>query len=168
MSGDGYLSYVSNSTSNTDELKNEQITSGSTRFRNSTLPYCWKVKIKGAKLTSTPFLMKIDWIDLQTTYSSTGDTIACNAWQLYSIEATTTGGGPIPYAYVSIYANGTLVYFRNATDKVDIGNPAWVRLDEDGQFMLEVKSASGSAETFVLYAVVGSTVGQKTITQEVP
>jgi len=166
LSGDGYLSYVSNSTSNTDELKNEQITSGSTRFRNSTLPYCWKVKIKGAKLTSTPFLMKIDWIDLQTTYSSTGDTIACNAWQLYSIEATTTGGGPVPYAYVSIYANGTLVYFRNVTDKVDIGNPAWVRLDSGGQFMLEVRSANGSGETFVLYAVVGSTVGQKTVTQE--
>jgi hypothetical protein len=168
LSGDGYLSYVSNSTSNTDELKNGQITSGSTRFRNSTLPYFWKVKIKGAKLTGTPFLMRIDWIDLQTTYSSTGDTIACNAWQLYSIEATTTGGGPIPYAYVSIYANGTLVRFRNATDKVDIGNPAWVRLDAGGQFMLEIKSANGSGETFVLYAVVGSTVGQKTVTQEAP
>lgn len=168
LGGDGYLSYVSNSTSNTDELKNGQITSGSTRFRNSTLPYCWKIKIKGAKLTGTPFLMRIDWIDLQTTYSSTGDTIACNAWQLYSIEATTTGGGPIPYAYVSIYANGTLVYFRNVTDKVYVGNPAWVRLESGGQFMLEVKSANGSGETFVLYAVVGSTVGQKTVTQEAP
>jgi hypothetical protein len=168
LSGDGYLSYVSNSTSNTDELKNEQITSGSTRFRNSTSPYYWKVKIKGAKPTSTPFLMKIDWIDLQTTYSTTNGIILYNAWQLYSIKATTTSGGPIPYAYVSIYANGTLVYFRNVTDKVDIGNPAWVRLDAGGQLMLEVKSASGSGETFVLYAVVGSIVGQKTVTQEAP
>jgi hypothetical protein len=69
---------------------------------------------------------------------------------------------------VSIYANGTSVDFRNATDKAGIGNPAWVRLDADGQFMLEIKSANGSAETFVLYAVVGSTVGQKTVTQEAP
>ena len=65
LSGDGYLSYVSNSTSNTDELKNEQITSGSTRFRNSTSPYYWKVKIKGVKSTNTQFLMKIDWIELK-------------------------------------------------------------------------------------------------------
>jgi hypothetical protein len=170
LSGDGYLSYVSNSTSNTDELKNEQITSGSTRFRNSTSPYYWKVKIKGAKSTSTPFLMKIDWIDLQTTYSSTGDTIPYNAWQLYSMKATTTSGGPIPYAYVSIYANGTNIVFRNATDKTLIGNPTptGVRLDKSGTIQLELKSASGSSETFVLYAVVGSLVGQKTVTQEAP
>ena len=34
--------------------------------------------------------------------------------------------------------------------------------------MLEVRSANGSGETFVLYAVVGSTVGQETVTQEAP
>jgi hypothetical protein len=165
LSGDGYLSYVSNSTSNTDELKNEQITSGSTRFRNST--GYWKVKIKGVMSTDTPFQMKINWIELQDIFE-TGNTIPYNAWLWCTIKATSASGGPIPYAYVSIYANGTSVDFRNATDKVDIGNRAWVRLDADGQFMLEIKSANGSAETFVLYAVVGSIVGQKTVTQEAP
>jgi hypothetical protein len=164
--GSGYFTYMSSPTANINELQSKTENSSPNDFKNSTGH--WRVKITGVKSISTPFLMKIDWIDLQTTYSTTGDTIPYNACQLYSIKATTTSGGPIPYAYVSIYANGTLVRFRNVTDKVDIGNPAWVRLDAGGQFMLEVKSANGSGETFVLYAVVGSTVGQKTVTQEAP
>jgi hypothetical protein len=164
-SGTGYVSYVSNAIPNTNELWSQTELSNPNDFKNSTGH--WRVKIKGVKSKSTQFLMKVDWIDLQIAYSTTGDTIPHSTWQLYSLKATTASGDSIPYAYVSIYANGTLVYFRNATE-VDIGNPAWVRLDAGGQFMLEVKSASGSAEAFVLYAVVGSIVGQKTVTQEAP
>jgi hypothetical protein len=165
-SGNGYLGYVSSATPNTNELKSQAEISSPGDFKNATGH--WRVRIKGVKLTSTQFLFKVDWVDFETTYSTTGSTVPYNVWQWYTIRATSASGGPIPYAYVSIYANGTLVRFRNVTDKVDIGNPAWVRLDAGGQFMLEVKSASGSGETFVLYAVVGSTVGQKTVTQEAP
>ena len=165
-SGNGYISYISSATPNIDELKSQSIDLNPNDFKNST--EYWRVKIKGVKTTSAQFLMKIDWVDFETTYSSAGDSIPYNVWQWYTIRATSASGGPIPYAYASIYANATLVYFRNATDKVDIGNPAWVRLDANGQFMLEIKSASGSAETFVLYAVVGSTVSQETVTQEAP
>jgi hypothetical protein len=165
-SGTGYVSYVSNAIPNTNELCSQTEPLSPNDFKNST--GYWRVKIKGVKSNSTQFLMKVDWIDLQIAYSTTGDTIPHSAWELYSLKATTASGDSIPYAYVSIYANGTLVYFRNATDKVDIGNPAWVRLNAGGQYLLEVKSASGSAETFVLYAVVGSIVGQKTVTQEAP
>jgi hypothetical protein len=165
-SGNGYLGYVSSATPNTNELESHAEIPSPDDFKNATGH--WRVRIGGVKLTSTQFLFKVDWVDFETTYSTTGSTIPCNVWQWYTIRATSASGGSIPYAYVSIYANGTLVYFRNATDKVDIGNPAWVRLDAGGQFMLEVKSASGSGETFVLYAVVGSTVGQKTVTQEAP
>lgn len=165
-SGNGYLGYVSSATPNTNELKSQAEISSPDDFKNATGH--WRVRVKGVKSTSTQFLFKVDWVDFETTYSTTGSTVPYNVWQWYTIRATSASGGPIPYAYVSIYANGTLVRFRNVTDKVDIGNPAWVRLDAGGQFMLEVKSASGSGETFVLYAVVGSTVGQKTVTQEAP
>jgi hypothetical protein len=167
-SGTGYVSYVSDAIPNTNELWFQTELLSPNDFKNSTGH--WRVKITGVKSTSTPFLMKIDWIDLQTTYSTTNDTILYNAWQLYSIKATTTSGGPIPYACVTIYANGTNIVFRNATDKTPVGNPTptGVRLDKSGIIQLEVKSTSGSSETFVLYAVVGSLVGQKTVTQEAP
>jgi hypothetical protein len=164
-SGNGYSNYISDAIPDRYELKTQTIITNPIDFRNSTTGQ-WKVKIKGVKSTSTQFLMKVDWVDFETTYSTPGSTVPYNVWQWYTIRATSASGGPIPYAYVSIYANGTLVYFRNVTDKVDIGNPAWVRLDAGGQFMLEVRSANGSGETFVLYAVVGSTVGEKTVTQE--
>jgi hypothetical protein len=169
-SGNGHLSYVSSATSNTNELLSKTENSSSSDFKNSTGN--WRLKITGVKSTSIQFLMKIDWIDLRTTYSTTGDTIPFNAWQLYSIKATTTSGGPIPYAYVSIYANGTSIAFRNATNRTDIWyNPtsAGLRLDASGTIQLEINStASGASETFILYAVVGSEVGKKTVTQEIP
>ena len=112
--------------------------------------------------------MKADWIDFETTYSTNGSTIPYNVWQWYTTKATSASGVPLPYAYVSVYANGTDVAFRNATDKASIANPAWVHLDARGEFQLEIKSTSGSPETFVLYAVVGSVVGEETIAQEAP
>jgi hypothetical protein len=168
-SGNGYLSYVSSATPNTNELQSKTENSSPSDFKDSTGH--WRVKITGVKSTSTEFLMKIDWINLYTAYSTTGETIPYDAWQLYSIKATTASGGPIPYAYVSIYANGTSIAFRNATDKTDVWyNPtsSGLRLDSSGTIQLEIKSASGSAETFILYAVVGSEVGQKTVIQENP
>jgi hypothetical protein len=164
--GNGYTSYISSSTPNIDELKSQSIDSNPNDFKNSTGH--WQVKIKGVKATSTQFLMKIDWINFETTYLSAGDSIPYNAWQWYKIRATTASGDPIPYAYVSIYANGTSVAFRNATDKTSILNPAWVRLNANGEFQLEIRSTSGSAETFILYAVVGTTMDQKIVTQEAP
>jgi hypothetical protein len=110
--------------------------------------------------------MKIDWIDIQTAYSTTGDTIPFNTWQSYSIKATTTTGSPIPYAYVAISTNGTSTTFQNATDGTNMANPVWVYLDVSGTYLLKVNSASATSETFVLYAVVGSVVGQKKVTQE--
>jgi hypothetical protein len=165
-SGNGYLSYVSSATSNTNELVSQTITSSPNDFKNSTGH--WRVKITGVKSTSTQFLMKVDWIDYTTTYSTSGNTIPYNAWQWYTIRATTASGDPIPYAYVSVYANGTSVAFRNATDKTTIVNPAWVGLNANGEFQLEIRSTSGSAEIFILYASVGSVLGEKIITREAP
>jgi hypothetical protein len=163
LSGNGYLSYVSNAAPYTDETKSQTIVSGATQFRNST--GYWKVKIKGVKSTSTQFQVRVDWIELQDSYASTGDTIPYNACQWYTIQATGASGTPVPYVYVSLYANGTTVTFQNATDATSVPNPAWILLDANGTFQLQLKSATSPGETFVLSAAVGTVVEQKTITQ---
>jgi len=64
--------------------------------------------------------------------------------------------------------SGTSIAFLSATDGSSVTNPAWVRLDAAEEYPLEAESTSGSAEAFILYAAVGSAVGQKTVTQEAP
>jgi hypothetical protein len=165
-SGNGYLSYTSSATPNINELQSKIETLSANDFKNAT--GYWKIKVTGIKSTSVQFLMKIDWIDLQITYSTTGDTIPYRSWQVYSIKATTTNGNPIPYAYVAISANGTSITFKNATDGTNMTNPVWVYLDASGTYLLNVNSASATPQTFSLYAVVGSVVGQKPVTQGAP
>jgi hypothetical protein len=162
-SGNGYISYVSNTTPNTDETKSQTINSNPTQFRNST--GYWKVKIKGVKSTSTQFQMRIDWIELQDSYAYSGDAIPYKAWVWYTLQATGAGGNLLPFTYASIYANGTTVTFQNATDSTTIPNPAWLRLDANGTFQLQIRSTTSSGETFVLYVAVGNIVQQKTLTQ---
>jgi hypothetical protein len=163
-SGNAYVSYVSSSTPNTDELGSQTITSGATQFRNST-NYHWKVKIKGVKSTSTQFQMRINWIELQDTYAYAGDNVPYKAWIWYTIQATGASGSPIPYTYASLYTNGTNVTFQNATNGTSIPNPAWLLLDANGTLQLKIRSTTSPGETFVLYAAVGTVVQPITITQ---
>ncbi|HJX02904.1 MAG TPA: hypothetical protein VJ439_03470, partial [Candidatus Bathyarchaeia archaeon] len=77
-------------------------------------------------------------------------------------------GTPIPYAYISVYANGTNLTFRNAVDKSSVQNPGWVRLDANGEYQLELRSTNASGELFLLYSAIGDVVGTKAILQEIP
>ena len=157
---DGYVFYVSNLT-NADQCVNRTITSSPTDFRNNSTGY-WKVEITG--VAATQFQMNINWLELQDSYAYVNDTIPYKAWQWYTIQAFAVSGNPIPYTYVSLYANGTTVTFQNATDG-NVLNPAWLRLDANGTFQLQVRSMTSSGEIFVLYVAVGTVVQQKTITQ---
>jgi len=67
-SGNGYVSYTSSSTANTDETKNQTITTNPTHFRNST--GYWRVKIKGVKSTTTQFDFKADWVEFKPSHYS--------------------------------------------------------------------------------------------------
>jgi hypothetical protein len=163
--GNGYISYNSSATAFTDELGSQTLTLGAAQFRNSTSPYYWKVKIKGTKSTSTPFQMRLNWIELQDSYAYTGDNVPYKAWIWYTIQAYAVSGNPIPYTYVSLYANGTTVTFQNATGGTPVPNPAWLQLDANGTFQLQVRSTTSSGEIFVLYAAAGTVVQQKIITQ---
>jgi len=66
--GNGYVSYISSATANTDETKNQTITVNPTHFRNST--GYWKVKVKGAKTTDAPFDFKADLIKCEITFAA--------------------------------------------------------------------------------------------------
>jgi hypothetical protein len=63
-SGDGYISYTSSATSNTDETKTQTITSNPTYFRDTSGN--WKVKVKGVKSTTTQFNLKADLVKYET------------------------------------------------------------------------------------------------------
>jgi len=65
-SGNGYYSYTSSATANTDETKNQTININPTHFRNDT--GYWKMKVKGVKATQTQFNFKADWIQFKPTY----------------------------------------------------------------------------------------------------
>jgi hypothetical protein len=160
-SGNGYVPYNSSSTMNTDQCINQTITSRATDFRNST--GYWKVNVTG--VASIQFQMNINWIELQDSYAYVNDSIPYKAWVRYTIQATAASGNPLPYTYVSLYANGTTVAFQNATSGAFVSDPAWIQLDANGTFQLQIESITSSGETFVLYATVGNIVQQKTITQ---
>jgi len=63
--GDGYISYISSSTSNTDETKNQTITLNLTRFRSLTGE--WKIRMLAVKETISQFDLKVDWVEFGVT-----------------------------------------------------------------------------------------------------
>jgi hypothetical protein len=66
-SGDGYISYTSSATANTDETKSQTITINPTYFRDGSGN--WKIKVKGIKSTATQFDFKGDLIKFEVTYT---------------------------------------------------------------------------------------------------
>jgi hypothetical protein len=65
-SGNGYESYTSSSTANTDETKTQTITTNPTNLRDGSGN--WRTKVKGVKTTSTQFDFKADWVEYKPSY----------------------------------------------------------------------------------------------------
>ena len=65
-SGNGYISYTSSGTPNTDET--QTITTNPDNFRDASGN--WKIKIRCDKITLTQFDFKADWIKFEPTYYS--------------------------------------------------------------------------------------------------
>ena len=63
-SSNGYDSYVSSSTANTDETRNQTITTNPDHFRDGSGN--WKIKVKGVKTTTSQFDFEADWIEFKT------------------------------------------------------------------------------------------------------
>jgi hypothetical protein len=67
-SGNGFVSYVSNTMANTDEEKTQTIIANPQHFRNATGN--WKIKVKGVKTISAPFDFQADWVEFRPTHYS--------------------------------------------------------------------------------------------------
>ncbi|MEM2248756.1 MAG: hypothetical protein QXJ46_04485 [Candidatus Bathyarchaeia archaeon] len=66
--GDGYISYVSSDTPNTDETRSQTIMANPERFRDNLGN--WKIKVRCEKRTSIQFDLKLDWIMLEASVPS--------------------------------------------------------------------------------------------------
>jgi len=64
-SGNGYDSYTSSSTAETDETRTKTITTNPTNFRNGG---SWKIKVKGVKSTTSQFDFKADLVEFKPSY----------------------------------------------------------------------------------------------------
>lgn len=67
-SGDGFTSYTTSATPNTEEAKTQTITTNPSSFRDAVGN--WKIKVKGIKTVDKPFDFEADWIELKPTYYS--------------------------------------------------------------------------------------------------
>ena len=161
-SGNGYNTFQS--TANAANMQTLTVTSNSGDFRDAS--GAWKIKITATKAASTQFHLYLDWIEIDPTYQSTGETLLYGGQQTYIIQSTSSSGGATPYVYVSIYTDGSSVTLQNALTNQTISNPAWVQLDVNGVYQFKLQSSSLSQDSFVIYASVGTTVGQKTVLQE--
>jgi len=65
-SGNGYNSYTSSATANTDETKNQTVTANPAHFRNAT--GYWKIRIRGVKSTTSQFDFKADWLEFKPSH----------------------------------------------------------------------------------------------------
>jgi hypothetical protein len=63
-SGDGYMSYVSSATPNTDKRQSQSVFTSPTRFRDASSE--WKLRIAAVKKADSPFDLKIDMAELTT------------------------------------------------------------------------------------------------------
>lgn len=84
-SGNGYDNYTSNATPNTDETRNQTITTNAISFRDASGN--WKIKLKGVKATTTQFDFKADWIEFKPSYYS--EYTASTEFQFTSLTTNT-------------------------------------------------------------------------------
>jgi len=89
-SGDGYISYTSSATPNTDETKTQTIITNPMHFRDGSGN--WKIKVKGVKTTTTQFDFKADWIEFKT---NTADFYSLDIAGTFIIDIST-----YPLAYI--------------------------------------------------------------------
>ena len=164
--GDGFEGYTSVSSPGVDEVVNETVTVNPTYFGG--VSGDWRVKVSGVKSIDSSFNLNMDWVTFKPTSPTTGNIIDYDTWQEYLIRVRTSDGQPVPYAQVCAWTDGSSVSMRDANSKASISNPGWINLDINGEYNIELKSATWTQETFNLNVVVDSVLGHKSVTQNAP
>jgi len=92
-SGNGCMTYTSDSTPNTDETESQTINVNPAHFRNAT--GYWKMKVKGVKTTDTQFDSEVDWIEFKVVKPTgiiltfeNGGSLTCHLVSLWVINST--------------------------------------------------------------------------------
>jgi len=171
-SGDGYISYTSSGTPNTDETQSQTITTNPTYFRESGSGN-WKVKVKHVKSTSTSFQSKIDWIQVRpgleqytseveflgSSNTNTWTQLVWNvdsAWTLGSVSVTiqvydyTLGGGggyPTSGDGYDSYASDSTANTDQTRTQTIVTNPQHFR-NGTGYWKMKVKGVKNTATQF--------------------
>jgi len=136
-SGNGYMSYTSSATANTDETKSQNITVNPTNFRDAT--GYWKMKIRGVKSTSVSFDSKVDWVRFKPTIGGTYFTFKNKgASTLHIVSLWIINSTYHQHYSVDIFLNSgnTLSYFR-----ADIPLPS-------GQYVVKIVTERGNAAVY--------------------
>jgi len=96
-SGNGFISYTSSATANTDETKNQTITTNDQHFHDAAGD--WKIKVKAVKTTTIQFNFKADWIMFEPTHWSEYTVSA----EFFFSNATTNTPTQLNFTVVSQY-----------------------------------------------------------------
>ncbi len=114
-SGNGYMTYTSASTPDTDEMKSQIIDVNPTDFRNST--GYWTLRAEGVKASDNQFAFKADWIELSpvktvgTTFTfKNNGSLTCHLVSLWINNSTVHESYDVT---IFINAGETLPYYRN-------------------------------------------------------
>jgi len=136
-SGNGYISYTSSVTPNTDETKNQTITINPTHFRDASGN--WKIKLRGVKSTSELFDSKVDWVEFKPSFNGTRFTFKNKGALTSHIVSLWIINSTYHQRYsVDIFLNSgaTLSYFR-----ADISLPS-------GQYVVKIVTDRGNAAVY--------------------
>ncbi len=158
-SGDGYVSYTSDSSPNVDQTISQTINTNPTDFRNTT--GYWKIKIKGTKTGATQFDLNVDWIEIRETKRGT----------LITFE----NGGSLTSHVVSLWVNNSTSHQRYDIDFfVAPGETATYfcgnAVLSGGSYTLKVSTERGNAGVFSGFSATfkmewGTTTVDDTYTQ---
>ncbi len=114
-SGDGYISYTSSSTPNTDELQSQTISTNPTYFRGNGPLYQWRVKVTGTISSTSWVNWNGDWISFEPQTQSLSISSPASVTLNPGNPGTTTS----PYTfttgeYVTVSSNGYTAWTLSA------------------------------------------------------
>ncbi|MBN1245048.1 hypothetical protein JXA31_05595 [Candidatus Bathyarchaeota archaeon] len=79
-SGDGYVTYTSSATPNTDETGSQAITANPTHYRDVLGE--WKIRITGVKDAASPFDLELDWVAFKSSVAGVYRLDVTNTYQI--------------------------------------------------------------------------------------